>query len=114
MADRQTCTKCGIEKALAAYYSHPTCANGVNTKCKACCRLDMRKRKAPANSPSAEDRQIAAVARAPGEHVARYFDDPANCADCGVELTRNRRVVLNCETLCSPCRAARFGSIHAD
>lgn len=105
MEGRKTCRVCEVNKALDAFYAHPTTADGVDTRCKECSRAAARR----ANGPTAEERVVAAVARVPGEHARGAFDVPAACDVCDSELTRNRRVLFDGGTYCRACHLAQLG-----
>lgn len=49
----KTCFKCGLEKDLSEYYTHPRMGDGHLNKCKQCCRHETRLRfeRLMANNP---------------------------------------------------------------
>jgi hypothetical protein len=103
-AQKQTCRTCGEEKPLTDYYPSKQHSNGVDSRCKDCSK---------SGASSSIRSGGAKIARAPGEHPRARFEDEAACADCDTPLTRNRRVLLDGQTLCYACRRARFeGDSH--
>jgi hypothetical protein len=40
----KVCAICGVEKPVAEFYWHRRRADGLDTRCRACCRLHKRKR----------------------------------------------------------------------
>lgn len=41
----KTCFKCGIEKDIAGFYTHPAMKDGHLGKCKECCKMDEKLRR---------------------------------------------------------------------
>jgi 5-methylcytosine-specific restriction endonuclease McrA len=39
----KVCKGCGVEKQLSEYYKHPGCKGGVNSKCKVCHYLEVKR-----------------------------------------------------------------------
>lgn len=92
MTPTKTCTKCGAEKEISAFYRHPEKKDGLHSWCKECKNtVDREYHKSPEGR---ERKREVHLKRKYGISLAEYdemFDEQnGRCGICGTEDTGSR------------------------
>lgn len=96
MATTRICSSCCCTLPTEQFYDPAKSGKGCGYKTCRKCRARQKDRQRAINSNK-------------GVALGRYVGKPASsCADCERELTPNRTILLDGESLCLACRRLRF------